>query len=48
MILAQDAAFADLDGSLLSKRDREPGLAVVGSVLQPPAEWWGVTPHLRW
>jgi hypothetical protein len=42
LILAQGAAVADLDGPLLLARDREPGLSVVGSLLQPPApELWG-------
>ena len=42
LILAQGAAVADLDGPLLLARDREPGLSVVGSLLEPPApELWG-------
>jgi L-alanine-DL-glutamate epimerase-like enolase superfamily enzyme len=42
MILAQGAAVADLDGPLLLARDREPGLSIVGSLLEPPArELWG-------
>jgi L-alanine-DL-glutamate epimerase-like enolase superfamily enzyme len=42
LILAQGAAVADLDGPLLLARDREPGLAVSGSVLEPPPpELWG-------
>jgi L-alanine-DL-glutamate epimerase-like enolase superfamily enzyme len=42
LILAQGAAVADLDGPLLLARDREPGLAVSGSVLEPPvAALWG-------
>ncbi|HEY3948361.1 MAG TPA: N-acetyl-D-Glu racemase DgcA [Phenylobacterium sp.] len=42
MILAQGAEVADLDGPLLMKRDREPGLRITGSVLEPPApELWG-------
>jgi L-alanine-DL-glutamate epimerase-like enolase superfamily enzyme len=42
LILAQGAAVADLDGPLLLARDREPGLAVTGSLLEPPApELWG-------
>ena len=42
MIVAQGAEFADLDGPLLMARDREPGLAITGSVLEPPtAELWG-------
>lgn len=42
LILAQAAAVADLDGPLLLARDREPGLSVVGSLLEPPTpELWG-------
>jgi L-alanine-DL-glutamate epimerase-like enolase superfamily enzyme len=42
LILAQGAAIADLDGPLLLARDREPGLAVTGSLLEPPtAALWG-------
>ena len=42
LILAQGAAVADLDGPLLLARDREPGLTISGSVLEPPApELWG-------
>jgi L-alanine-DL-glutamate epimerase-like enolase superfamily enzyme len=42
LILAQGATVADLDGPLLLARDREPGLSVVGSLLEPPApELWG-------
>jgi L-Ala-D/L-Glu epimerase len=42
MLLAQGAAFVDLDGSLLLARDRKPGLVAKGSVLQPPGpELWG-------
>ena len=42
MIVAQGAEFADLDGPLLMSRDREPGLAITGSVLEPPPpELWG-------
>jgi L-alanine-DL-glutamate epimerase-like enolase superfamily enzyme len=42
LILAQGAAVADLDGPLLLARDREPGLSVTGSLLEPPApELWG-------
>lgn len=42
MIVAQGAAFVDLDGPLLLARDREPGLAVTGSVIEPPTpELWG-------
>jgi L-alanine-DL-glutamate epimerase-like enolase superfamily enzyme len=42
MILAQGADFVDLDGPLLLARDREPGLAIVGSLIEPPpAELWG-------
>ena len=42
MILAQGADFVDLDGPLLLARDREPGLAITGSVVEmPPPELWG-------
>jgi len=42
LILAQGAAFVDLDGPLLLAKDREPGLTYVGSMVEPPsAELWG-------
>lgn len=42
MVVAQGAEFADLDGPLLMARDREPGLAITGSLLEPPsAALWG-------
>ena len=42
MILAQGAEVVDLDGPLLLARDRQPGLAITGSVIEPPpAELWG-------
>ena len=42
MIVAQGADFVDLDGPLLLARDREPGLAIIGSLLEPPPpELWG-------
>lgn len=42
MIIAQDAAFVDLDGPLLLARDREPGLKFDGSLLYPPdPDLWG-------
>ncbi len=42
MILAQTAAFVDLDGPLLLARDREPGLRYDGSTVYPPdPELWG-------
>ena len=42
MILAQGAEFVDLDGPLLLARDREPGLAITGSLLEPPSsDLWG-------
>jgi hypothetical protein len=42
MIVAQGAAFVDLDGPLLLARDREPGLTYVGSMIEPPpAALWG-------
>lgn len=42
LILAQGAAVVDLDGPLLLARDRDPGLAIVGSLIEPPPpELWG-------
>ena len=42
LIPAQGAAFVDLDGPLLLARDREPGLCVLGSIIEPPPrELWG-------
>jgi L-Ala-D/L-Glu epimerase len=42
LILAQGAAFADLDGPLLLTRDRRPGLAITGSTIAPPdPDLWG-------
>jgi L-alanine-DL-glutamate epimerase-like enolase superfamily enzyme len=42
MIPAQGAAVVDLDGPLLLARDREPGLAITGSLIEPPRpELWG-------
>ena len=42
MIVAQGATFVDLDGPLLLRRDRAPGLVITGSVLEPPSpELWG-------
>ena len=42
VLLAQDAAFVDLDGPLLLARDRSPGLVYEGSLVTPPAPaLWG-------
>ncbi len=42
MLIAQGAAFVDLDGPLLLARDREPGLHFVGSAIMPfGPEVWG-------
>jgi L-alanine-DL-glutamate epimerase-like enolase superfamily enzyme len=42
IILAQGLRFVDLDGPLLLARDREPGLAYVGSMIEPPSpQLWG-------
>ena len=42
LMIAQGAAVVDLDGPLLLAKDREPGLAITGSVLEPPKpELWG-------
>jgi L-alanine-DL-glutamate epimerase-like enolase superfamily enzyme len=41
-MLAQGAAFVDLDGPLLLERDRSPGIAYDGAWMQPPpAAVWG-------
>ncbi|MCC2112222.1 MAG: dipeptide epimerase, partial [Hyphomicrobiales bacterium] len=41
-IVAQNAAFVDLDGPLLLAKDRDPGLDFIGSTIQPPpAALWG-------
>jgi L-alanine-DL-glutamate epimerase-like enolase superfamily enzyme len=42
LILAQDANAVDLDGPLLLARDRDPGLAITGSLIEPPTPaLWG-------
>lgn len=42
MIVAQGAAFVDLDGPLLLAEDRSPGLTYVGSLVEPPGPGlWG-------
>jgi L-alanine-DL-glutamate epimerase-like enolase superfamily enzyme len=42
MLVAQRARWVDLDGPLLLARDREHGLKIDGSTVQPPrAELWG-------
>jgi len=42
ILIAQGAAFVDLDGPLLLARDREPGLRFEGSIVFPPEpELWG-------
>ena len=42
LLIAQGAAYVDLDGPLLLARDREPGLRFTGSVVEPPPpELWG-------
>jgi L-alanine-DL-glutamate epimerase-like enolase superfamily enzyme len=42
LLIAQGAAFVDLDGPLLLARDRAPGLAITGSLIEPPPpELWG-------
>jgi L-alanine-DL-glutamate epimerase-like enolase superfamily enzyme len=42
LIIAQDAAFVDLDGPLLLAADREPGLVFEGSTIEPPSpDLWG-------
>jgi L-alanine-DL-glutamate epimerase-like enolase superfamily enzyme len=41
LLIAQGATVADLDGPLLLAKDREPGLVIDGSIIQPasPAFW---------
>lgn len=42
MLIAQGAAFVDLDGPLLLAKDREPGLTFTGSMIEPYGpELWG-------
>ena len=42
MLIAQGAAFVDLDGPLLLAHDRAPGLTFEGSIIYPPQpELWG-------
>jgi L-alanine-DL-glutamate epimerase-like enolase superfamily enzyme len=42
LLIAQGAAFVDLDGPLLLARDREPSLSYIGSMIAPPGpEVWG-------
>jgi L-alanine-DL-glutamate epimerase-like enolase superfamily enzyme len=42
LLIAQGAAFVDLDGPLLLAHDREPGLSYLGSMIEPPGpEVWG-------
>jgi L-alanine-DL-glutamate epimerase-like enolase superfamily enzyme len=42
MLIAQYASFVDLDGPLLLKQDRVPGISFAGSLMQPPPRaLWG-------
>jgi L-alanine-DL-glutamate epimerase-like enolase superfamily enzyme len=42
MMLTPGARFVDLDGPLLLAKDRDPGLNVLGSMIEPPQpELWG-------
>jgi L-Ala-D/L-Glu epimerase len=42
MLIAQGARFVDLDGPLLLAKDRDPGLVIQGSMIEPPpAALWG-------
>jgi L-alanine-DL-glutamate epimerase-like enolase superfamily enzyme len=42
LLVAQEAAFVDLDGPLLLARDRQPGLRYEGSIVHPPlSTLWG-------
>ena len=41
-LVAQSADYVDLDGPLLLQQDREPGIAYIGSIMQPPPRaLWG-------
>ena len=42
LLIAQGAEVVDLDGPLLLARDRDPGLNILGSLIEPPPpELWG-------
>jgi L-alanine-DL-glutamate epimerase-like enolase superfamily enzyme len=42
MVVAQGAAFVDLDGPLWQSSDVQPELQIIDGVIQPPApELWG-------
>ncbi|UGX86919.1 N-acetyl-D-Glu racemase DgcA [Phyllobacterium meliloti] len=42
VLVAQDADFVDLDGPLILKEDRSPGLVFAGSLVSPPEpQLWG-------
>ena len=42
LLIAQGAEVVDQDGPLLLARDRDPGLAILGSMIEPPpAALWG-------
>jgi L-alanine-DL-glutamate epimerase-like enolase superfamily enzyme len=42
LLIAQGAEVVDLDGPLLLARDRDPGLSILGSMIEPPPpELWG-------
>jgi hypothetical protein len=42
LLIAQGAAFVDLDGPLLLAHDRQPGLRFDGSIVFPPEpDLWG-------
>jgi L-alanine-DL-glutamate epimerase-like enolase superfamily enzyme len=42
MLVAQDAKVVDLDGPLLMKQDRNPGITFDGNTMHPcPSELWG-------
>jgi L-Ala-D/L-Glu epimerase len=42
LLVAQGVKVVDLDGPLLLAKDREPGLNVIGSLIEPPPpELWG-------
>jgi L-alanine-DL-glutamate epimerase-like enolase superfamily enzyme len=42
VLAAQGAAFSDLDGPLILRQDRQPGLVYEGSLVYPPQPaLWG-------
>ncbi|WP_416896720.1 MAG: N-acetyl-D-Glu racemase DgcA [Minwuia sp.] len=41
LLVAQGADFVDVDGPLMLKQDREPGLRFDGSIVAPAGDLWG-------